>query len=379
MNILWLTENYPPQRGGMAQSCDRIVDHLRKRGHTINVLHLGGGQSPYQFTVQLNGWHASVPAEESESHMLNRAWGFIREKPVSMIICFGGYLPMLAAPIFAKWLAKPLVTMIRGNDFDSAIFTPRKRDVLSDAIKASGLVTVISKDKAEKVRLLYPQANVQYVANGIDCTNWKPTVSEELFAQEWRNKNSMGKICIGLFGQLKAKKGVHFLFEALQHTSLVEQLHFLLVGETNDEVQQQLTRSGFSHNTFSFLDRYELLKYYLCCDAIAIPSFYDGMPNVLLEAGALGIPLIASEVDGMKDVIQSNQSGLLFKSGDASACRRAFLDFAKLGPDSRKQLGVNLKSTVETFYHVELETNHYEKLFSALLNADRTAVRLHVQ
>jgi glycogen(starch) synthase len=379
MNILWLTENYPPQRGGMAQSCDRIIEHLRKCGHAINVLHLGGHQSPYQLVTQLNGWYASVPVEESESHMLNRAWEFIRERPVSMLVCFGGYLPMLAAPVFAKWLGLPLITMIRGNDFDAAVFTPRKRDVLGDAITASKIVTVVSRDKAEKVRLLYPEINVQYVPNGIDCNNWKPTVSEELFAQDWRSKNSPGKIYIGLFGQLKAKKGVHFLFEALQQSGLTEQLHFLLVGDINDEVQHQLVIHEFGFSSFSFLDRYELLKYYLCCDAIAIPSFYDGMPNVLLEAGALGIPVIASQVDGMKDIIEHKQNGLLFKAGDAASCRRAFLDFVSLEVADRKKLGINLKSTIESNYNVELETNHYEKLFKTLLDIDRSAVRLHAR
>jgi glycogen(starch) synthase len=379
MNILWLTENYPPQRGGMAQSCDRIIEHLRKRGHTINVLHLGGHQSPYQLVTQLKGWYASVPVEESESHMLNRAWEFIREKPVSILVCFGGYLPMLAAPVFAKWLGIPLITMIRGNDFDAAVFTPRKRDVLGDAITASKIVTVVSRDKAEKVRLLYPEVNVQYVPNGIDCNNWKPAVSEELFAQEWRSKNSPGKICIGLFGQLKAKKGVQFLFEALQQSGLTEQLHFLLVGDINDEVKQQLAAHESGYSSFSFLDRYELLNYYLCCDAIAIPSFYDGMPNVLLEAGALGIPVIASQVDGMKDIIEHKQSGLLFKAGDTASCRRAFLDFVSLEIEDRKKLGTNLKSTVESNYNVELETNHYEKLFKTLLDIDRGAVRLHAR
>ena len=42
-----------------------------------------------------------------------------------------------------------------------------------------------------------------------------------------------------------------------------------------------------------FLDRFELLPWYAACDWIAIPSFYDGLPNVLAEAAALGIPLIA--------------------------------------------------------------------------------------
>jgi len=379
MNLLWLTENYPPQRGGMAQSCDRIVDQLRKRGYTINVLHFAGHGTPFKIIQQLNGWYASVPFDESESHTLNLAWEFIRHKTVSAMVCFGGYLPVLAAPVFSKWMAVPLLTMIRGNDFDSAIFTPRRRDMMRDALEASQVVCVVSGDKAEKIRKLYPAVNVQFVPNGIDVNLWNPSPSEISFAENWRMKNVGNKICTGLFGQLKAKKGVQFLFDSLRQSTLLHQLHFLLIGEITDEVVAMLKSEELSVTSISFLDRYELMKYYLCCDAVAIPSFYDGMPNVLLEAGALAVPVVASDVDGMKDVIQDRENGILFTPGDVSSCRKAFFDFVNLSRTERRQLGVVLQSTIHEKYNVQTETDRYDQLLQKLLAGDRTAVRLHAQ
>ncbi len=379
MNLLWLTENYPPQRGGMAQSCDRIVDQLRKSGYTINVLHFAGHGTPFKLTQQLNGWYASVPFEESESHTLNLAWEFVRHKTVSAIVCFGGYLPVLAAPVFSKWMAVPLLTMIRGNDFDSAIFTPRRRGMMRDALEASQVVCVVSGDKTVKIHKLYPAVNVQFVPNGIDVNQWNPSPSEITFAENWRMTNVKNRICIGLFGQLKAKKGVQFLFDSLRQSTLLHQFHFLLIGEITDEVVAMLTSEEFSMTSFSFLDRYELMKYYLCCDAVAIPSFYDGMPNVLLEAGALAVPVLASDVDGMKDVIKDKENGILFIPGDASSCRKAFFDFVNLPATERRQLGKVLQSTIHEKYNVQLETDRYELLLQKLLAGDRTAVRLHAQ
>lgn len=363
----------------MAQSCDRIVDGLRKLGYTINVLHFTSRETPFQFIQQLNGWYAAVPFEESEAHTLNRTWEFVRHKPISALVCFGGYLPMLAAPVFSRWLTVPLLSMVRGNDFDSSVFTPRKRDVMRDALEASRLVSAVSKDKVEKIQLLYPQVNVQFVPNGIDTESWNPSASELLFSEKWKSEHSKNKICIGLFGQLKAKKGVFFLLEALRESSVLEKIHFLLIGETSDDVQQVLASNKFSFTSFPFLDRYELLRYYLCCDAVAIPSFYDGMPNVLLEAGALGIPVIASETGGMKDVIRNQQNGFLFPPGDASACLKAFFDFVNLSHEKRKQVGEALQSTIEGSYTVKHEITHYEQLLKTLLDTNRTAVRLHIQ
>lgn len=376
MSILWLTENYPPQRGGMAQSCDRIVDQLRKLGHTINVLHFTG-RGPLRLIQQLNGWYAVVPFENSEAHTLNVAWEFVKQKPVSALVCFGGYLPMLAAPVFSKWLSVPLLTLVRGNDFDSAVFTPRKRDLMRDALEAAQVVSVVSKDKVDKINKLYPQVNVQYIPNGIDTDTWTPSPSEVIFAETWRSENCENRICIGLFGQLKTKKGIRFLFDALQQSEVLERLHFLLIGEVTEETEQLVATGEFSITSCSFLDRYELLKYYLCCDAVAIPSFYDGMPNVLLEAGALGIPVIASNTGGMKDVITDMQNGFLFTPGDAASCRKSFFDFVNLSNDERLALGTHLKKTIHTQYNVHLETNRYDELLKTLLDSDQPAVRLH--
>jgi len=379
MSILWLTENYPPQRGGMAQSCDRIVDRLRKLGYTINVLHFTDRGTPFQVMQQLNGWYAVVPFEDSEAHTLNVTWEFVRQKTVSAVVCFGGYLPMLAAPVFSKWLSVPLLTLVRGNDFDSAVFTPRKRDMIRDVLEASRVVSVVSKDKVEKIEKLYPHVNVQYIPNGIDTESWKATPSEFKFAETWRKENSEHKVCIGLFGQLKAKKGVRFLFDALRQSEVLERVHFLMIGEVTEETAQLVTSNEFSITTCPFLDRYELLKYYLCCDGIAIPSFYDGMPNVLLEAGALGIPVIASNTGGMKDVITDRQNGILFTPGEASSCRKSFFDFVNLSGDSRAALGAQLKKTIHTHYTVQLETQRYDELLKTWLDSNHTAVRLHAK
>ena len=377
--ILWITENYPPNRGGMSQSCDRIVDHLRKLGHTIDVLHFSNRGSSFHLTQQLNGWYAAIPFEESEAHTLNRTWEFVKSKKNSAIVCFGGYLPMLCAPVFSKWLDVPLLTMVRGNDFDSAIFTPRKRDMMRDALEGAKIVTAVSQSKKDKIRKLYPSINIKYVPNGIDCTQWKPSVSEINFAIQWKQENTNSRICIGLFGQLKEKKGVRFLFESLQGSDILNQLHFLLIGEITEEVSALLAENKISFTHYDFLDRDELLKYYLACDALAIPSFYDGMPNVLLEAGSLSIPVIASDVDGMQDIIQNHQNGILFTPGDSESCRKAIFSFIGLEETSRRNLGLKLQSTITTQYNVELETNAYDTLCKELLDSNHTAVRLHVR
>lgn len=364
--LLWLTETYPPQRGGMAQSCDRIVDGLRKSGYYIDVLHFCNRGQYFQTIQQLQGSYTSLPVDESESHTLNVAWNFIQRQSAKALVCFGGYLPVLAAPVFSKWLSVPLITLLRGNDFDSAIFTPRKRDLLRDALLASQHVCVVSSDKVEKIQKLFPGPTVSYIPNGIDVLQWNATPSEKDFSQDWKTKNSPGKNCIGIFGQLKAKKGVDFFVKCLAGLSLKTQAHLLLVGELSEEILELVSQTGISYSHYPFMDRYELIKYYLCCDAVAIPSHYDGMPNVLLEAGALGIPVLASSTGGMQDVLA--ESKLLFEPGDAESCKAAIHHFFHADETQKAAWGVTLKAQIENNFNHSLETKRYEKVFIEILH-----------
>src|SRR4051812_36705391 len=129
---LWLTENYPPDRGGMAQSCDRIVHALRTRGVTVDVAHVSRRHADWRVETKIRGKQISCPAAEDPSHTLNRLWNLIShcaaDEAPTHVVAFGGTLPLLAGPPYAAWLGLPLLTLIRGNDFDAAIFSPKKSD-----------------------------------------------------------------------------------------------------------------------------------------------------------------------------------------------------------------------------------------------------------
>ncbi|MEM6831416.1 MAG: hypothetical protein AAF551_12965, partial [Bacteroidota bacterium] len=79
IRILWLTENYPPQRGGMAQSCDRIINGLRKVGYVIEIIHFTSQPSRKERKTQKMGGYTSVGFVESESHTLNMTWHYIKD------------------------------------------------------------------------------------------------------------------------------------------------------------------------------------------------------------------------------------------------------------------------------------------------------------
>lgn len=361
--VLWITEHYPPSQGGMAQSCDRIVRGLRRAGAEVDVAHLTRRARPWDVAREHGGRLLTAPLGDDTEHALRRLWTTLTAENLTAgtythVVAFGGTYSMLAAPVLAGLLRAPLVTLLRGNDIDVGVFSLRRRGVLADALRASARVCVVARSHAPLVSALAPDAAVTFVANSVDTGQWRILPSERERGEAWRAANvGPGRRTMGVIGQLKSKKGVGFLLDALVASGHAEAFHLLLVGEVEETVTAWLAeRDGtVSHSLLPFLERYDLPAVYASCDLVALPSFYDGMPNVALEAAALGVPLLASDAGGLADVAD-DEIGFVFPAGDAHACRAAVdraarasaEELAKLGAAGAERIRRDFTPTAET-------------------------------
>jgi glycogen(starch) synthase len=350
----------------MATSCDRIVRGLRRRGVLVDVLHFipQPRGRPWAIETQDGGRYLACPVEDDPAHALNRAWSTLQGQPAAYthVVAFGGSRPIMAAPVFAAWLGVPLITLIRGNDFDAAVFSTRRRPILDQAFAASELICAVSKDKVDKIAALHPGANVRWIPNGIDRADWDLAPSDLARAAQWRKDTLQdGRRALGLFGQLKAKKGGVFLLDALLRSGVADRFHLLLAGWMAPDMEAWLAEheGALAYTALPFLDRYELLPWYAACDWLAIPSFYDGLPNVLTEAAALGVPMLAARAGGMIDVLDDGRTAFLFDPGDEARCAWALQAAARLDEERRLEMSAACRKLAETELDADLEIDRY--------------------
>jgi glycogen(starch) synthase len=363
MRPLWITENYPPDRGGMAQSCDRIVRALRKRGVTIDVAHVSRRYSEWRVEAKEGGTHFACPADEDPAHTLNRLWTAVsRNSKNTHIVAFGGTLPLLAGPAYASWLRMPLITLMRGNDFDAAIFSPKKSDILRHALASSSVVCTVTRDHAARIAALVPGIEPRWIPNGVDASTWELMPHDR---EEAKRHRVDGRRTLGIFGQLKQKKGVQFFLETLEKSGCASRFHLLLVGDLEPSMVAWLDarRETISSQVLPFRDRFELLPLFAACDAVVVPSFYDGLPNVVLEAAALGVPLLASNAGGMADLLNDGSNAIVFDAGDEHDCRRAIFDAARITDDDLHARGTRCRDLVLEHFSVAREAERYIEVF----------------
>jgi len=364
---LLITENFPPGRGGMAQSCDRIVRGLRGRGVHVDIVHLGARGDALQVEQHERGRLIRCPFDDDPAHALNLLWNALArdaQRP-SHVLAFGGLMPLLCAPAFAAWLQVPLITLLRGNDFDTGMFSLRRGWMLRDAIARAAAVCTVSDDQRRKVSALYPEQRVLWVPNGIDADEWTLLDFDRDGARTWRAANvAPQRRVIGLIGHLKRKKGGALFLDALQACVRAGETHLLVVGEVEADMLARLQalpqQIAWSH--IPFVDRLRLLHWYAACDIVAIPSLYDGMPNVLLEAGALGIPVLASRAGGLADVLA--ESALTFAPGDIHACTRALDAALEMPAAALRSAGSDLQDIVLRRFDHRTEAKRYHDVLA---------------
>jgi glycosyltransferase involved in cell wall biosynthesis len=363
--LLFITENYPPDRGGMGESCDRIVRGLARAGAQLDVVHFDRRAARASRQITSNGSLLRVPPDADAAHTINLLWNRLQQqvdlRATTHVVAFGGTLPLLSAPAFAAFIGRPLVTLLRGNELDTGLFDPRRRGILDDALRRSSAVCTVTTEHAEKVAALYPEVKPHVIANGIDFELWQATDADRARAAAWCAQHvEPARRVLGFFGHLKSKKGVPAFVDALVRSGLADRVHLLLIGELDDALQATLNaHAEVRHTHIAIVDRFDLLPYYLASDLIVLPSHYDGFPNVLIEAMALARPLIATTVGGMRDVLVDGEQAFLFPPGDVHACRETIARAVEATDDGLLRMGASAANVARRRCDARDETRRY--------------------
>lgn len=159
-------------------------------------------------------------------------------------------------------------------------------------------------------------------------------------------------------GKIEPIKGILTLIEAAK---LLPKIEFKIAGKISDQTEEAF-KSNLSPNInyLGLLNGEEIKKVISRSKAIILPSlWYENQPFAILEAFAARKPVIASDLGGMKELISTNNSGVLFKPGNVHDLKNAIESLIE-NPQIAIELGNNAFNYVTSIHS---EHNHYEKLF----------------
>lgn len=321
--VVHVTAHYPPSLGGMEKVVESLAVNRKRQSLEVAVLTSMDGQprtgdrSGTDFVRCLRSWEVahtsiipSLPSEllrlppHSVIH-LHVAQAFIPEMVYAAHLIRG--LPYVAHLHLDVGPSGPAGFLLRAY----------KPLILGRVLRAAAAVVVFTDEQRSAVASKYgvDPTRIAVIPNGVDDTFYY--VGQRLPRPRPR---------LLFVGRLTVQKNLHLLLRALDGVS--QHFETTLVGEGELEADLKKAAHDLRLQNVRFpgrVDGAELRDLYRNADVFVLPSTREGMPLVLLEALAMGLPIVATDVPGNRDLVVQGQNGVLVPLGDPSTLRQALL------------------------------------------------------
>ncbi len=215
-----------------------------------------------------------------------------------------------------------------------------------------------------------PPRKIETIPNGIDSSMFDVAVDVEHKRHELQIP--AGTTVIGIGVRLAEQKGICYLLQALPViVRRFPQVMLVIAGEgpLAEELRAQARSLGLEpHVRFlgPRIDVPELLKVF---DLYVLPSLWEGLPMVLLEAMAAGCPIVATDVGGISSAIEHGSNGLLVKPADPESLAQAIIRLVA-DPALRQNMARAGRRVFLERFSADVMTRRYERLYQRRPSAD---------
>ncbi len=198
------------------------------------------------------------------------------------------------------------------------------------------IICVSEYDRLSAIRhSIVPKKKLITIHNGINPTNceFADRNSARAFLSQKIKKNiTENDILIGVVGEYVKNKGQEFLIDAvanLKNENFGLKAVLIGWGEKKEKLEDKITKIGMKNEIFIVEGLYPASPYFKAFDIFALPSLKEGLPYVLLEAGLAGLPVVASKIGGIPEIIEDGKTGFLAKPGNAASLSQAIKQIAQ--------------------------------------------------
>ncbi len=260
-------------------------------------------------------------------------------------------------------LGKPVIAKISGFfEFNGGVLDQKKRwmplnFLIRRALRKIDYFQTISLETEEKLLAAgFAEEQIRFVPNGIDTDvatavdnnlpktsvvvpqNTKAANDADYNQTQLQRNAAADPVVIGYCGRLREVKGAHILiagFAKLLQSNPTRKLLLRIAGDgTEMPALRQQVKDLDIESSVEFLGMLDDVRQaYKTFDIYVQPSFAEGLPNSVIEAMLLGLPVVATNIGGNSDLVTPEVTGLLFPAGDVEAlavCLQRYLDEPEL-------------------------------------------------
>lgn len=180
---------------------------------------------------------------------------------------------------------------------------------------------------------------------------------QEYAYQEYQDSEQMRILYIG---RITKVKGIDDWLDAIEILSQDgEDYIFDFVGDCDEEYKERIERLHAQGKVVYHGVAPSSIEYMRDAQAVIMPSYGEGMSNVLLEASATGRPILASNVCGCREIVREGKTGFLFEPHDANSIVEAVRRLKGLSFEERRKMGILGRKYVENHFSRDIIVNSY--------------------
>lgn len=228
------------------------------------------------------------------------------------------------------------------------------------ALRRSDACIAVSEEMLHELDMLDPmaRAKTRILPNGVDVPETEQPTALQLGASEQ----------LLFVGRLDPIKGVYPLIEAMRRVHPRVRLTMIGNGPERAGLERAIEAAGLGERVqlLGALPQEQVFEQIRRSFALVLPSFHETQGIVLLEANACAVPVVASDIPGIREVVTHQMNGLMAPAGDAEGLSRQ-INWLFANPQEAIKMGLQGRNTVRTRFswqHIALET---ERVYGRLL------------
>lgn len=214
----------------------------------------------------------------------------------------------------------------------------------------------------------FPKPKINRIPNFVDFRLFAPASLD--LKNKIKAELGFGNTAVVTFsgGQFIPCKGLNFLIEAWRDViNVFSDARLLLLGNgpTMEDMKKLAMTLGIA-DSVEFCGRVSQITDYLhATDVFVLPSLQEGMPNALLEAMACGLPVVATRIGGVVDIVKDGENGILVEAGDSKSLARGIIRLLN-DREFAGHIASNAFQTIKNFYSLDSIAPKYVELYKRL-------------
>jgi L-malate glycosyltransferase len=383
MKVLLL--NTQMAAGGAQKAMLTLARGLNEAGHTVTVVTMYdiADYVPLfeaQYGLEIidlrmkgdNGRYQPIATLFASLRGLYRLYRLMRQTQPDVVQTFTHYSNIIGPPI--AWLARVpwRVSSQRNLLYGRSQWLLTADRLVANAFFVHKMSAVSDETRQFCIEQGIQAAKLHTIYSGIDAAQYHCALTPE---QKRRLRQNLGigptAPVILTVARLFPQKGHRYLLEAAPIIrEAIPDAHFLLVGEGDLQASltQQINAAGLESYVHLLGARQDIPQLLAISQLFILPSLYEGLPNVLLEALAAGVPVVATDLGGCREIITNGQDGMLVPAGNAAALAQAAITVLQ-DPRLAASLQQAGRQRVIEDFSIDKSVAAYISLYEQLLGA----------